>query len=586
MNSDSDVKKRVQTLAVNISESGDENLAWKLLTIADVLEDCRRSSSRTHLTSAQQEIWRCGLLETIVDILNESFDDVKGAWTTAAKLCQIASECIENVAVVQSKPDFVSKAVETILLAASVQQEKFVAILASGASKAEAKQLLDDFRLTLRSAVRICTALPTYASHFLQLPLLLHMLITENTETAHLLLASVKTIVEGDPTVVTTVDQVLISNLLDEIVFKISSTQEALIACSAIRVGLCLVDASRSLLPLFIAQYSGLKPLIGKWKRQGFDEDVNQLVAFLEVDQEEKLAEKRRNDAACCIQAHWRGCRTRKQLTVAQAGIVKLQRLVRDRLLQKREGKETARLSAVVQQAKEDQYRQEMRQSMMKQMQYMQHMPAGKIDDYLMERESKASTVLQTRYRGLLARRKVAQRRVQVERNKAARRIQRNYREHLGRRKREEKRPGQKSSFLLRDISEERRRELQEKIAVGRERKPYLFDSMDALRDLHEKAQQMMGKFLTRGVREREQDVRRRSLVARLQSDAEQFLSAPRLEDVTSEDIEAFSSVSAPVAAMAQRAHAEEIKAASLPWWKRVPLEGSVDFAELGIGEA
>ncbi|XP_065837159.1 IQ calmodulin-binding motif-containing protein 1-like [Oscarella lobularis] len=585
MNPESGVKQRIQSLAVEVSESGDENLAWKLLTVVDVLGDCRRSSNRLLLTAAHEEIWRYGLLETIVEILKDDFDDVRGEWNTAAKLAQIVAECIENVRPIHAELDFASNAVETLLLVASAQQEKFVAILNSGVPKGDAKPTLDDFRATLDGATRLGTNVASLSTSFLQSPLLLHMLITENPETAHLVLTAIRRVVQSNAKALRKIDEIIISNLLDEIVFKVSSTREPFVACSAVRLSLALADARPDrFLPLFVAQYGGLRPLIAKWKRQGFDDDVHRLLALLDSNQEERFVERRRDDAARRIQALWKGREARRRVDAGRRGVVKLQRLVRDWLGRKREGKRSARLDLLTRQAKEDQYRVEIRRTMVKQMAYLEHVPAGKVDAYLTEREAKAATVLQSRYRGLLARRKLAKRRAFEERDKAARRIQREYRGFVERRRLRE-REAATSLDLNRwgfDIGEERRREIEERIAIVRERSPYRFETIESLRELHDRAQRMVGDFLSSRRRDRDGDVRRRALVARLRSDAAQFLSAPRLVEAGVEDVEAFSSASGPVVAMAQRAHAEELKAARLPWWKRVPLGENIDLAELG----
>ena len=581
---DANIRQSVQSLAVDITECGDEELAWRLLSIGDMLNDCRNSQKA--LTAAHNELWKFGLVETCVEALRQDFDNVRDGWNTAARLTDIVSRCCRVLPREEEQKSIavllLPVATESILVATNTIQENFIDGL-NDRTKVESKQLLENFRMAINSVTSLCDDYPELIVRLLKSPILLHMTITDNVDTARLLLVMIRSLLDLSKRNLSMsgLTQDDASNLLDELVFKISSTQEPIIACAAMKVMLAFTDVIPSLGQFYVAQYSSLIPLISKWRNEGFDDDVRRLLNMLEEDREEEVRQMVRNKAASAIQSLWRGYKTRQKMDTMKQGILKLQRLVRRKQQMDREMKEQEKLSNLEKQLKEDKYRQEMRSSLHTQLQLLEHVPAQRVDSFIAQREERAAVVLQSQWRGLMARRKAAKQRVEQRRQKAAVCIQKNMRQYL--KKKRPTQPRYQFSFLLDGLSDTRRTELQKKIDAEREKYPYKYTSMDELRGVHEKAQRMMGEFLVNSHKEMQKDTHRRALVAQLQSDVDQLLNAPKLDDVTGEDLDAFTSVSGPVAKMAQRAHVEELKAMRLPWWKRVPLDQDIDLSELGM---
>lgn len=573
-------------MAVDISECEDEELAWKLLGIEDMLNDCS-SNPRAHKT-AQNELWKFGLVETCVEALRQDFDTVRNGWNTAARLTGIVSRCCRALPQEDEQKtiaiSLLPVAVESILVVANTIQETFTDGL-NNRTNVESKQTLENFRMASNAVTSLCAVGGDLIVRVLKSPILLHMIITDNNDTARLLLVMIRSLLDSYAGNISTtgLTQDDVSNLLDELVFKISSTQEPLIACGSMKVMLSIAEVLPSVDQFYVTQYSSLRPLISKWQNQGFDDDVHQLLRLLEEDREEEMKQMAQNRAASKMQSLWRGYKTRKVMVRMKQGIVKLQRLVRRKQQVKREARNREKLDSLEKRVKEERYRHEMRASLQTQMQLLEHVPAQKVDSFLARREDKAAVVLQSQWRGLVARRETEKQRFEKRREKASSCIQRNVRRFLHRKRAaRSQQPHYQFAFLLDGLSDSRRSELQTKIETERERNAYKYTSMDELQKVHEKAQRMMGEFLVNSHREMQKDIHRRALLAQLQSDADQLMKAPKLDDVTREDFDAFTSGSGPVAKMAQRAHVEEMKSMRLPWWKRVPLDQDVDLSELG----
>lgn len=582
---DANIRLSVQSLAVDITECGDDELAWRLLNIGDMLNDCL--SSQKALTATHNELWKFGLVETCVEALRQDFDNIRDGWNTAARLTDIVSRCCRVLPRDEEQKSIavmlLPVAAESILIATNTIQENFIEGL-NDRMKAESKQLLDNFRMAVNSVTSLCADYPELIVGILKSPILLHMTITDNVDTARLLLVMIRALLSSHKQDLcsSALTQDDVTNLLDELVFKISSTQETIIACAAMKVMIAFTGVIPSLSQFYVAQYSSLIPLISKWKNEGFDDDVCQLLSMLEEDREEEARQITENKAASTIQSLWRGYKTRQKMYKMKQGILKLQQLVRRKQQRDKKKKEQEKLNNLEKQLKQDKYRQEMRASLHTQLQLLEHVPAQRVDSFIAEREEHAAIVLQSQWRGLMARRTVAKQRVEKRRQEAAVCIQKNTRRYLKKKRESRSQSHYQFSFLLDGLSDTRRTELQKKIDTEREKYPYKYTSIDELKEVHEKAQRMMGEFLVNSHKEMQKDTHRRALVAQLQSDIDQLLNAPKLGDVTGEDLDAFTSVSGPVAKMAQRAHVEELKAMCLPWWKRVPLDQDIDLSELG----
>ena len=583
---DVSVRDRIQSIAVDITECRDEELAWRLLSIGDILKDCF-SSRRAH-TAALNELWKFGLVETCVDTLRQEFDTVRDGWTTAARMTDVVSRCFRALPREETHKDIAISlmpvAVESMLVVGNTIQEMFVDGL-NGRTGVESKEMLENVRMVTNSVTSLCGVHPGLVIRVLTSPILLHMIITDNCDTARLLLVMIRSLLElcRSNELLASLSQDDVSNLVDELVFKISSSQESIIACAAIKVMLAFADVIPSLSQFYVAQYSSLRPLISKWRNQGFDDDVKQLLRLLEEDREEEMRLMVQNQAASKIQSTWRAYNTRQQMERMKRGILKLQRIVRRKQTVERERREKEKLSRLEKELKEEKYRKEMRASLHTQLQLLEHVPAQKVNSFLMEREERAAVILQSQWRGLIARRKTVRLRISKKRHEAATCIQRNVRRFVSqRRSKRADEPRYQFAFLLDNLTDARRSELQSRIDAERKKKPYSYTSMDDLHTVHENAQRLMGDFLVHSEKHMQKDIHRRALIAQLQTDVDQLMNAPKLDAVTRKDVDAFTSGSGPVAKMAQIAHTEELKAIRLPWWRRVPLDQEVNLLELG----
>jgi len=141
---------------------------------------------------------------------------------------------------------------------------------------------------------------------------------------------------------------------------------------------------------------------------------------------------------------------------------------------------------------------------------------------------------------------------------------------------------GRKTPYpVVPGLTDTRRGELQNIIADHRQKYPAKHRTQEELQQLHDKAFSLLANHMMSNMKIRKSEQRRDALLARLNVDAEQLLGAPKLHEVTSDILDAFTSRSAPVITRAQQCHNEEMRRLKLPWWKKLWDEDELE----GTGE-
>ena len=80
----------------------------------------------------------------------------------------------------------------------------------------------------------------------------------------------------------------------------------------------------------------------------------------------------------------------------------------------------------------------------------------------------------------------------------------------------------------------------------------------------------MLNNHVMKLKRVRRRDDHRKALLAQLSIQAQQLASMPSFEEVTSKDIESFSSYSSPVVIAARQRHRSTINELKKPWWANI----------------
>ncbi|XP_040858854.1 IQ calmodulin-binding motif-containing protein 1 isoform X4 [Ochotona curzoniae] len=192
----------------------------------------------------------------------------------------------------------------------------------------------------------------------------------------------------------------------------------------------------------------------------------------------------------------------------------------------------------------------------------------GEVQKYNREMEEKAALIIQKHWRGFRERKKFCQQRPFLTEYKAAIILQRAALKFLAKCRKKKKllSPWQG----LQELTDARRVELKQQVDDYVRRHPM---SDEASRELHAEAQeQLRHYFMGRAVEEKAQR-HREALMAQINTNIEQLMKAPSLNEAEEKEPELFLSRSRPVAAKAKQAHLATLKYMQAPWWKKLGEE-------------
>ncbi len=206
---------------------------------------------------------------------------------------------------------------------------------------------------------------------------------------------------------------------------------------------------------------------------------------------------------------------------------------------------------------------------------------ARNIDKYLQQSEAQAALTIQSHWRGCKAKQKFESQKESLKRIKAVVTLQRWTRRCLA--KVDQKRALRgKKLWSAEGMSEYRRAELQQKIEEFRERM-YVKPSRSRVEDeLHfNRAQDLLKQQIQMCRIRAKADVRRDTLMAKMDVDCEFLKDLPSLDDALSDDvISKFLNPLAPVALSGKKAHLDCVAQEKMPWYKRLDSNQEIDFED------
>lgn len=255
----------------------------------------------------------------------------------------------------------------------------------------------------------------------------------------------------------------------------------------------------------------------------------------------------------------------RRSLKHAEWGIILLQRKFRQRRLDKEQRRAKEKQQEQDKLVLEQKRISEFRSSMKKQLKMLESVPAREVNLYMADQQVQAASKIQAAFRGMVARKRVNERRNKVMRDRAAVTIQRQFRRY------QKRLADSKTPYpVVPGLTDSRRAELQNAIADRRQKYPPKHRTQDELQELHDKAFSLLANHMLSNMKIRKTEQRREGLLARLNVDADQLLAAPKLHQVSPDSLDAFTSRSAPVITRAQQCHNEDMRRLKLPWWKKL----------------
>lgn len=567
------LRQRALHLAAEVAETNDDNVPVLLLQLKEILDLGPPSSSLGRII--RNDLWQYDVIHVCNLALKQDFALINGGWNTAAKLGIILCQSCAGLDLPEVKDfreSFLPDVVENVLTLAA----KLLDFYMNTELESDKRQNFQHFRSTMNSLEWLFSFHVFLTCNVLQSKRFVQIVMAEDIEASLFVLMFLENIFKTNRQVMKQLAGNALNGILDEVVFKISASDNATLARASIRLILTATDLHPSLVELLLSKrYRGLKAYLGKWKGRGFDNEVKRLIALLEAGSLAQAEEMRLARAATIIQAFFRGSKERQSLRRAEWGITLLQRKFRQSRLDKRRIKAEEKERRDYKLAFEQKRINEFRSSMRKQLKMLETVPAREVNLFMAQNQEQAASKIQAAYRGMVARRTCRERRHEVTRERAAVAIQRQFRRY-----RQRMTDARKPYPVVPGLTDARRAELQNIIADRRQKYPMKHRTQSEFEELHDKAFTLLATHMMANMKIRRSEQRREALLARLNVDTDQLLAPPKLHEVTPDVLDGFMSRSAPVIARAQQSHNEEMRQIKLPWWRKLWDEDEVEWTE------
>nr|XP_046237786.1 IQ calmodulin-binding motif-containing protein 1-like isoform X2 [Scatophagus argus]XP_046237787.1 IQ calmodulin-binding motif-containing protein 1-like isoform X2 [Scatophagus argus] len=375
-------------------------------------------------------------------------------------------------------------------------------------------------------------------------------------------------------------DSVLL--LLNEAVCQLAVSGDSAVGGASIRLILLMANQQERRVHPLLLTFRGLDSLLDKdWRGRGFDQDVDQLITFIQSDKDpvnHSEASTERVQAACVIQAAWRSYQTRRRVKSLSRAVSTLQRRYRAWRRQQQQHREAQRWEEELKYQVCVRRQQARRKFHQKQRQLLQLLPADQVHSYLQECERRAAVVIQSCWRGFREKRRYNNTlRHTHTRQQAARTLQRAVRHFLQKRRAAKAPPITPFWIGERGLTDSRRVELKRQVEEYISLHPSSCVSPQECERLHEEVQLLLLSELQRGGHQMTEEQRVEALLAHTHTQLEMLRDAPPLSAVTTTVAESFLSPSGPIATRARDAHNAMLQACRLPWWRTLGDTAGVD---------
>ncbi|NXQ91924.1 IQCB1 protein, partial [Nyctibius grandis] len=557
---------RVRALAAQVTESREQDIPLLLLKLKGILNSASLGCEESK--KIKQDIYDYDLTQYCLLVLRQDHSRLRGGWATAAQLAEILSHCCVGLEVKEDPEEFYKKflpsAIDNLLVLGRRLQARFIRAI----EDEEKQDFLHWFQTVTDAICWLFCGHVQLAACVLQNDRFLQLLITDDVETAMIMMSVLHKILRVNSSVLLQVDEETLHSVLDELIYKLSSTTNPVIGNAATKLLLLVAKFCKQLVKLLTARYKGLKGLLSKqWTGKGFDRDLSQLLDLLHLEQSNGKGEmQRQHQAACIIQAMWRGFQTRKRLKKLPQAVTTLQRSFRakrEQELHLKKQKEDEALKLQMQLQRE----RAMRLFRERQLAVLEIIHASQVNKYMEEMEGKSALTIQRFWRGYRARRNFHQQRQCLKEYKAAVIIQRAACKFLEKQRRRRLLSPWKDP---KGLTDEQRLALQQKVDDYIKLHPASQMSEEMSKELHMQAQEKLAQFLLRSRLDQRAAQRRETLLAQVNTDVELLMNAPGLAESTEKDLDVFVSRSIPIATKARQSHNTMMKYTRWPWWKKL----------------
>ncbi|XP_069080376.1 IQ calmodulin-binding motif-containing protein 1 isoform X2 [Pleurodeles waltl] len=570
------VDRRILSLAAEVAESSNDNVPVLLLKLKEILKSVPPVSKESK--KLKEDIYRYDLIQYCSMVLKQDYSRVAGGWSSAANLSNILSNCCVGMDPAENPEEFYSSvlpsAVDNLLFLGRRLQARFVRAM----KDEEKSEFLKCFRTVTDSLCWLFGGHVQLTEHVLKNEHFLQLLMTDDVETGTTVIAVLQNTVRANSSVLHQVDVQIIHPILDELIYKLSSSTNPVTGNAATKALLLMVESHQPIVQILDMRYKGLRTLLSRqWTGRGFGRELGKLLDILRFGSYQQAEMQKLHHAACLIQAAWKGFRVRKRLRNLPKAVTSLQRSFRAKreqeviILQQRKEEENLRQQLLIHR------RRTMRQFNERQLTMLEIVHAGQMDKHLQEMQEKSALLVQRHWRGYRERRNFHNQKHVLKQYKAAVTIQRAVLRFL------EKRRRIREAYLPwkgpKEIPDAQRIELQQKIDNYLKLHPVSHLSEERSKELHLRAQETLGQYLLKRKLEQKSANRRDALVAQINTDIQMLYNAPGLKESTEKDLDIYTSRSIPVATKAKQCHNLMLKYTRWPWWKKLGDEFMDDEA-------
>nr|XP_056717252.1 IQ calmodulin-binding motif-containing protein 1 [Euleptes europaea] len=563
------VDSRILSLAAQITESPDQDVPVLLLKIKDILTSAPPGSKESQ--KIKQDLYYYDLVQYCLLVLKQDYTRVLGGWGTAAQIAEILSLCCVGLEVKEEPEEFYNKllpsAVDNLLFLGRRLQVRCIRAI----KDEDRREFLHYYRTVTDAICWLCGGHIHLTGNVLQNGHFLQLLMTDDVETSTGMMSVLQNILRMNRHVLLQVAEKTLRCILDELVYKLSSTINPVIGSTAIKLLLSIAESDPQLVTTLTEHYKGLETLLSKqWAGKGFDRNLDQLLDLLCLEKYKADETQRLHRAVCLIQAAWRGFQTRKRLKQLPKAITTLQKNFRAKREQELQNLRKQKEEENLRQQLQLQRQRAMRLFHERQLTLLEIVHAGQVDKHMREIEDKSALTIQRHWRAFRARRNFLQQKQSLKQYKAAVIIQKAVLKFL------EKQRKRKAYSLWKPpkaLSDEQRLSLQEKVKDYIKLHPASGMSEEMSRELHQQAQEKLAQYLMKKSLDRKAQQHREALLAQVRTYVDQLTSAPSLAEATVEDLNVYVSRSVPVVAKAKQCHYNMLKCSQWPWWKKLGEE-------------
>lgn len=571
-------------IAADIVDAGDEEVVQLILQLEETLNQAPSNAAQ----KLRQDVFQLGLLDVCYStLLNSDYRVMHGAWASVGKIsqliCDVCSVLQPSSVDDQDKANDYDQGVlyaVDILLRVSNKLHQYALQMKSQSLETRA-EVIRTFRTVLDGLIWLVTAHSWLGLFILQAKSYIALLMSSENDTATMVVSIITNFISIRPGIIQELQEDDINNIMDELVYKITATNEIVIASAVTRSILTIIEDNPKITLILYERYKGLKQLINRWIGKGFDSELKQFIYILDSGSAKSAHEYRINHAATIIQAAFKGYKERKMLKSAHLAMSKLQQKLRHQLQQKVAKRIKDKELEISKRELDIKRRRDMLKSKERQFQALNAIPAAKMSQYFTKSEELAARRIQAGWRGLIARRKFKDQQQHLRQWRAARLIQRCARKFLQKLRSRKAKLEAEKSLMPPGLDDQRRADLMAIVEKFKNEAVPTDKTQDEIEDVLYDIDDILTHYWSCLPNWRRKQHETEALIARIQTDIQLLETAPSLNEVKPEDIDNFTCYSQPIARKAREEVMNQLKLLKEPQWKLSSEESESDGDEL-----